>query len=120
VWVAALYQPFEIAILAGIVSGMTISFVLSKWFTFGSRSWERTPGEVGRFLLVYSVGCAVYWSVAMITKTIVSIYGFAPTIENAISVFLGAGTMMFTSYFGHRFFTYRTHKRVEFRVGAES
>jgi hypothetical protein len=42
---------FEIASLAGIVVGLTVSFVLSKLFAFGSPSWNRASSEAPRFLV---------------------------------------------------------------------
>ena len=41
VWMARRYQSFEISLLVGIVVGLIISFILSKRFAFGSRSWRR-------------------------------------------------------------------------------
>ena len=109
VWAVTFYQPFNIALLAGIAAGATMSFLLSKWFAFRSRTWDQTRGEAGRFLMVYAVGCTAYWSVAMIAKSILRKFGMSSTLEDLLSALIGAGVMMFKSYFGHRFFTYRTH-----------
>ena len=35
-WWICLYEPFEIAVLAGLATGITVSFTLSKWFAFRS------------------------------------------------------------------------------------
>ena len=109
VWLVRGYVPFEAALLAGIVAGVTISFLMSKWFAFESRSWDRASGEIQRFLLVYAVSCAVYWVVASVTGRLGPDYGLSVPSAQALGVLAGAGTMMVTSYLGHRFFTYRTY-----------
>ena len=120
VWLIRFYQPFEVALLVGIAAGMTISFVLSKWFAFGSRSWDRARGEAGRFLVVYTVSCATYWVVAVVTKRLIHDYGLTTAVEEGIAITIAAGAMTFISYFGHRFFTYRTYKREVGSIGAGS
>lgn len=110
VWLARRYFSFEVSLLVGIATALAISFMLSKWFAFGSRSWRRAGGEAPRFLIVYAVGCAVYWAVAVL----VGQFALAPVLPtNAAEVcgiLVGAATMTVTSYLGHRFFTYRTHE----------
>ena len=68
VWLARRFLPFEIALLAGIATAIAISFVLSKFFAFRSRSWNRTASEATRFLVVYATGCAMYWTVAVFIR----------------------------------------------------
>jgi putative flippase GtrA len=110
VWFARFFVSFEIALLAGIVVGLTISFILSKWFAFRSRSWNRAGSEATRFLVVYALSCVVYWGVAMLCGRLVLSYGLAPQMAEMGGVLVGAGTMTLTSYLGHRFFTYRTYR----------
>jgi len=111
VWLALFFVTFKIALLAGIVSGLTISFALSKLFVFGSRSWERAHGEAARFLIVYGIGCAVYWAVALLSERFGLLHSIAPKMEEVGDALIGSGMMMLTSYFGHRFFTYRAYQR---------
>jgi putative flippase GtrA len=120
VWLARLFVSFELALLAGIVAGLTISFALSKFFAFGSRSWERAGGEAARFLIVYAVSCAMYWGVAVVIARFVLMYAIAPQTAEFGGVLVGAGMMTLTSYFGHRFFTYRTYQRAAERPGGVS
>src|SRR6266850_2978265 len=44
VWLARRFLSFEIALLAGIATAIAISFALSKFFAFRSRSWNRAIG----------------------------------------------------------------------------
>jgi putative flippase GtrA len=111
VWLARFYWPFEAALLAGIAAGLTISFFMSKWFAFGSRSWGRAPGEVTRFMVVYAVSCTLYWAVGVVAVRLGRAYGLSVPVAEVLGILTGAGTMTVTSYLGHRFFTYRTYQR---------
>jgi putative flippase GtrA len=111
VWLARQVVPLEIALLAGLAAGLTLSFILSKWFAFDSRAWNRATSEAPRFLIVYAVGCVSYWVVAMVGARYAIAHGFAAETADLAGALVGASTMTFTSYFGHRFFTYRTHRR---------
>lgn len=108
VWLAGRLVAFEIALFAGLATGLTISFLMSKLFAFGSRSWDRAGGEGVRFLLVYCVGAAIYWMVAVAVGRLTHAYGLASRVAEPLGVLAGAGVMMVATYLGHRFFTYRT------------
>lgn len=110
VWLARRILPFELALLAGIAAGLTISFLLSKLFAFESRSWGRAGGEAARFLVVYAVGCVLYWSAAVFVGRVGVTHGTNTELTEMAGVLFGAGVMMVTTYFGHRFFTYKTHR----------
>jgi putative flippase GtrA len=109
VWMARPFVSFEVALPAGVVAGLAISFTLSKLFAFGSRSWARAGGEAWRFLIVYAVSCAIYMTTAVIIGRFLLGYGLMTKAAETCGILVGAGTMTFTSYFGHRFFTYRTY-----------
>lgn len=111
VWLAGRLIPFEIALFAGVAAGLTISFLMSKLFAFGSRSWARAGGEGVRFLAVYCVGATIYWTVAVVVGRVSQAYGLTSSIAEPFGVLAGAGVMMVATYLGHRFFTYRTFRR---------
>jgi putative flippase GtrA len=113
VWLARRILSFEVALLPGIVTGIAISFVLSKLFAFRSRSLNRTAGEAARFLIVYATGCAIYWTAAVFFRKFLLAQGMAVVSAELGGILVGAGTMMLTSYCGHRFFTYRTYQRAK-------
>jgi putative flippase GtrA len=114
------FAPFEIALLVGIFAGLIISFVLSKLFAFGSRSWQRVGSEATRFLVVYTLSGAAYWAAAVISERFAFAHGMAPKIAEIGGVLVGAGIMTLMSYFGHRFFTYQTYQRAAERAGGAS
>jgi putative flippase GtrA/SAM-dependent methyltransferase len=113
VWLTRRFLSFEIALLAGIATATIISFSLSKLFAFRSRSWNHAVGEAARFLTVYTTGSAIYWMIAVFIRTFLLARGVAIEVAEPGSILVGAGTMMLTSYCGHRFFTYRTYQRAK-------
>lgn len=113
VWFARGVAPFEVALFAGIAAGLAISFLLSKVFAFGSRSWAGAGGEAVRFLLVYAVGCGVYWATAVVVGHEGKTLGVPGSHAELLGVLAGAGAMMVVTYLGHRFFTYGTHRQTK-------
>lgn len=111
VWLARRFLSYETALLAGIAAGITISFALSKVFAFRSRPWNRAAGEAARFLIVYGTGCLIYWVLAIFVRTFLLAHGVPVQAAEPMGILAGAGSMMVTSYCGHRFFTYRTYQR---------
>jgi hypothetical protein len=101
VWLTRRFLSFEIALLAGIATAIAISSF--KVFRVRSRSWNRAVGEAARFLIVYATGCAVYWMVAVFIRMFLLAHGMAVEAAEPGGILVGAGTMMLTSYCGHRF-----------------
>jgi putative flippase GtrA len=112
VWLARRFVSLETALLIGLFAGLTISFILSKLVAFESQSWERASGEALRFLLVYAVGCIVYYTAAIIFVRSALARGLAGEAAEMGGAFAGSALMTFSSYFGHRYFTYRSHERL--------
>jgi len=119
-WLARLYESFEISLLAGIAAGLTISFALSKWFAFGSHSWRHAGREAPRFLIVYAVSSATYWAIAVVIGWFLLSHGLSTKAAETCGILIGAGAMTLTSYFGHRLFTYRTHRNAPTGMGSSS
>jgi putative flippase GtrA len=110
VWFALYFFPFEISLAIGVTCGFLISFALSKLVAFRSRSWDRAPGEIGRFLVVYAAGVIIYWGVGLFVARHLLPGLLEAKIAEIGGALVGASTMTFTSYLGHRFFTYRTFR----------
>ena len=111
VLIARFFMTFEFSLVAGIVVGLSISFLLSKLFAFESRSWAVVSGEAARFLVVYSASVVLYWGAAVAFARLAVAQGALREMAEMGGVLIGAGMMTLTSYFGHRFFTYRTFQR---------
>ena len=108
VWALRQTVGYEPALLCGIATGFAISFVLTKIFAFRSAEAIGATGELARFLVVYALGVGVNMAVAVLSGRIILPHWLALREAQMAGAFLGAGSMTFTSYFGHRFFTYRT------------
>lgn len=111
VWLIRGISSYGAALLCGVATGFTISFVLSKTFAFRSREAFGVNGELVRFLFVYGCGVCAYMGIGLIAGTLVLPHFLPQRWAELGGAFLGAATMTFTSYFGHRFFTYRAHRR---------
>jgi hypothetical protein len=68
--------------------------------------------------MVYATGCAVYWMVAVFIRMFLLAHGMVVEAAEPEGILVGAGTMMMTSYCGHRFLTYRTYQRAKHVAGA--
>jgi putative flippase GtrA len=99
---------FDTALLVGLVAGLTTSFLLSKLFAFRSPSWDQAGREVVKFLTIYGTGCVFYWLIAVALRRFL-LAGILPSrAAELVAVLGGSAVMMLTSYFGHRFYTYRS------------
>jgi putative flippase GtrA len=101
---------YGIAVTCGICAGATISFLMSKFFAFRSRSLSGTGREAIRFLVIYGVGLVLYWGTAVVTRTML-LPRAPPIVADTSGVLVGAALMAITGYFGHRFFTYPRHSK---------
>jgi putative flippase GtrA len=110
VWITRPIVPFSAALICGICVGMTISFVMAKFFAFRSRDLSRTRGEARRFVVVYGLGLLLYWCVAVVVRALLS-EQFRPAVADMAGVVVGAAAMVVTGYFGHRFLTFRSNAR---------
>jgi putative flippase GtrA len=112
VWIARYFVSFEWSLLAGIACGATISFLMSKLFAFRSRAWGSARGEAARFVLVYGVGLGAYWLLSVNVRPLFVAAHVQSQLADTMAVLVGAAIMTLTSYFGHRFFTYRSARAV--------
>lgn len=101
------FASYWVALLCGIATAASISFLLTKVFVFGSKSWSKgAVSEGGRFAVVYFTGCLLYFLTALLVENLLSGYDLSLKLVQIAGVIVGAGVMVVTSYFGHRFFTY--------------
>jgi putative flippase GtrA len=106
-WAVRHVASYAVALFAGVIAGMSSSFVLTKIFAFRSRSWDLASREGVRFIVVYAAGLVAYWTVALMLVR----YAAPPTMPRAVAELLSAVVaslaMMVVTYLGHRHFTYR-------------
>jgi putative flippase GtrA len=109
VWLVRTRVDYQSALLIGVTIGFCISFLLSKFFAFQSRSWMAARHEFSRFMIVYAFGILCYFAIAFVFGHGLLLFVLPRRYAELGGAFLGAGSMTFTSYFGHRFFTYGAH-----------
>jgi putative flippase GtrA len=108
VYVVRHWFDYNVAVLFGMLAGFLSSFVFTKLFAFRSHQVSKTQKEFFRFCLVYAVGITIYYLIATASRNLMVTAGVPLDIADGAGVILGGAVMAITSYFGHRFFTYRT------------
>ena len=99
-------MPFSLAVLAAYVTGMVVAFLLFREFVF-ERGSTGTSEQVRNFVIVNIVGMAATWALANLL-----VYWALPAagVTNDVEA-IGHGIAIFapvvTSWFGHRFLTFR-------------
>lgn len=99
-------MPFSSAVICAYITGMITAFVLAKLFVF-RESQQATHRAAGWFILVNVVAVAQTWAISMLlVKWVLPALGvtvFAREIAHGIGVVVP----VFTSYLGHKHFSFR-------------
>jgi len=99
--------PYEVAIVGAYLIGMTTAYLLSKAFVFDP-SGRGVSGEYLRFALVNVIAAAQVWVVSVgLARLIFPAIGFTWHSETVAHV-IGVMVPIFTSYLGHKHFTFST------------
>jgi putative flippase GtrA len=99
-------MPFSSAVICAYITGMITAFVLARLFVF-KESRQATHRAAGWFILVNVVAVAQTWAISMLlVKWVLPAMGvtaFAREIAHGIGVVVP----VFTSYLGHKHFSFR-------------
>jgi putative flippase GtrA len=99
-------MPFSPAVICAYITGMITAFVLAKLFVFRD-SQQATHRAAGWFILVNVVAVAQTWAISMLlVKWVLPALGvtaFAREIAHGVGVVVP----VFTSYLGHKHFSFR-------------
>ncbi len=99
-------MPFSSAVICAYITGMITAFVLAKLFVFRD-SEQATHRAAGWFILVNVVAVAQTWAISMLlVKWVLPALGitmFAREIAHGVGVVVP----VFTSYLGHKHFSFR-------------
>ena len=99
-------MPFSLAVLAAYVTGMVVAFVLFREFVF-ERASTGTSAQVRNFVIVNIVGMAATWALAnLLVYWALPAAGVTDHVE-AIGHGIAIFAPVVTSWFGHRFLTFR-------------
>jgi putative flippase GtrA len=101
-----LIMPFSLAVLAAYVTGMVVAFILFREFVFECSSSD-TSEQVRNFVIVNIVGMAATWALANLlvywALPAAGVTSHVEAIGHGIAIF----APVVTSWFGHRFLTFR-------------
>jgi putative flippase GtrA len=106
-WSLAL--PFQFAVIAAYATGMVVAFVLFRRFVFDA-SGSALSAQARNFVIVNLLGVAQTWvlAVILVDKVLPAVgWTFQPeACGHAVAI----AAPVVTSWFGHRYFTFRASK----------
>lgn len=107
-YVLDVFMAFEVAVIIAYLIAMAVAYILARQFVF-PRSEAGTATESMRFVIVNLVSICIVWLTSVgLARGLFPAIGFtwyADDIAHAIGVAVPA----VTSYFGHKYFTFRGH-----------
>jgi putative flippase GtrA len=99
-------MPFSSAVILAYITGMVTAFVLAKLFVFKD-SRQATHRAAGWFILVNLVAVAQTWAISMLlVKWVLPAMGVT-AYTREIAHGIGVVVPVFTSYLGHKHFSFR-------------
>ena len=102
----SLFWSFEIAVLLAFVTGLTTGYLLSRFFVF-ERSRHSALREMLLFFTVNMVALAQTWLVSIYLADFLINASVKNDIAYALAHFVGISIPLVTSYFGHKYLTFR-------------
>ena len=101
---------YEIAIVVAYGIGMVVAFLIMRAFVFQPSTRLSRGSEFGRFVIVNILGVAQTLVVSvLIARWVAPSLGFAHHAEE-IGHVIGVGVPVFTSFVGHKYFSFRKTK----------
>ena len=102
----SLWMPFEWAIVAAFFVGLASGFIMMRLYVFGGRQKAIIP-QVSKFIFVNMIALAQTLIISVVlARWILPGLGMTEHIE-ALAHLVGVLVPVVTSYFGHRFLTFR-------------
>jgi putative flippase GtrA len=99
------FIPYEAAIIAAYLCGMTTAYVLNKLFVFRSED-RQVASEYMRFALVNLVAVVQVWCVSVgLARLLFPAIGFTWHAETVAHI-IGVASPVYTSYLGHKYFSF--------------
>lgn len=104
--IASEFMRFEIAVIVAYVIAMVTAFALNRAFVFEATGRSITE-ELTKFAIVNFVAIIQVWGVTMLLH-----YYILPAIgwtwhPELVSHLIGVASPVFTSYLGHKYFSFR-------------
>jgi putative flippase GtrA len=106
----SLVMPYETAIIAAYLCGMTTAYLLNRTFVF-TPSGRAPSSEYTRFALVNLAAVAQVWVVSVgLARVVFPFVGFAWHPETVAHV-IGVMAPAYTSYLGHKYYSFAPAKK---------
>ena len=99
-------MPFSAAVVCAYLTGMVTAFVLNKLLVF-RESRQAVHHAAGYFILVNLVAVAQTWAISMVLVNWVLPWMGVTAYAREIAHGIGVVVPVFTSYLGHKHFTFR-------------
>jgi putative flippase GtrA len=100
------FMPYEAAVVCAYLVGMVVAFILFQKFVFGDAGNGQLT-QVFRFTVVNIVGLIVAVAVSsLLARVVLPAIGWT-LLPYTTAHLVGITAPTITSYFGHKFFTYR-------------
>lgn len=100
------FWSFEIAVVLAFFTGLTMGYLLSRFFVF-DRGRHSAAKEMLLFFAVNMVALAQTWLVSVYFADYLLDIGAGDGIAYALAHFAGICCPLVTSYFGHKYFTFK-------------
>ena len=105
-WLLSFVMPFEAAVIIAYLIGMVVAFWLFQRVIFRADP-DETRAQVRRFLVVHAVGISQVFLISWwLADHVFPSFGWTRYGED-LAHFIGVATPAFTSYIGHKFYTFR-------------
>ncbi len=103
------FMNFHAAVIIAYLIAMITAYALSRIFVF-EKSGRSIAEELSKFAIVNLVAIAQVWLVTMVLN-----YYILPAIgwtlyPKIVAHFIGVASPVFTSYFGHKYFSFKENK----------
>jgi putative flippase GtrA len=103
----SLVLPFRLAVIAAYATGMVVAFVMYRRFVFDG-SGSRLAAQIRNFFIVNMLGLSQTWilAVVLVDKVLPAVgWTFQPEACGHTAAIVAP---IVTSWFGHRYFTFRS------------
>lgn len=107
-YILDIWFSFQTAIIASYLIAMMVAFILNRIFVFNGE--KRFAGEFIRFALVNFVALFVVWATSMLFSRWIFPGVGMTYYPNDIAHIIGVCVPAITSYFGHKYFTFKGAK----------
>lgn len=104
-FVYSYFVEFELAVVLAFCTGLTSGYILSKALVFPKGRHSRNK-EAGYFLIVNLIALLQTWLISIILASYILPMAFNSTISEAAGHLTGVIFPVFTSYIGHKYFTF--------------